>query len=139
MGYRILTDEGSLYAASFLDFVGFSAHMLVAPDGTLIRCRDDGEGAWHARDFNTDSLGIEVLVDGEHNYETFVDAIQRKWVTPEQYRATVDVVAHWCHGWGIDTDPGSLDRHSDVDPERKVDPGQGFPWARFVGDVERMR
>lgn len=140
MGHRILVGGGeSLYAATFLDKRGLSAHMLVAPDGTLIRCRRDNEGAWHAKGYNTGSLGIEILVDGEHNYSTFLEAIDTDWVTPEQYRAAVDVVAYWCHEWGIGTDPGSLDRHSDVDGARKSDPGQGWPWARFLSDVEQMR
>lgn len=139
MAYRIRMKDEVMFAASFLDHIGLSAHMLIAPHGTPIRCRDDEQGAWHAKGYNTDSLGVEVLVPGEHNYSTFVEAIESPWVGPEQYEATVAVVAHWCKKWGIGTEPGSLDRHSDVDPDRKVDPGRGFPWDRFVRDVERMR
>jgi len=138
MGHRIAVGGGDvLYAATFLDKIGLSAHMLVAPDGTLIRCRNDSEGAWHARGFNTDSLGIEILVDGEHNYETFVEAIDKPWPSPEQFNSAVVVVASWCRAFAIRPRPGELDRHSDVDPERKVDPGQGFPWDRFKREVER--
>lgn len=140
MAHRIrVSDDNVLYAASFLERQGLSAHMLVAPDGTAIRCRDDDQGAWHAKGYNTDSLGIEVLVDGEHNYSTFLEAIEGKWVTGAQYETAVDIVAHWCHKWGIRTEAGELDRHCDVDVARKRDPGGGFNWSRFVGDVERMR
>lgn len=140
MGHRIrVSEKKTLYAASFLERQGLSAHMLVAPDGTAIRCRDDDEGAWHAKGCNSDSLGIEVLVPGDHNYSTFLEAIEGNWVTKAQYETAVDIVAHWCHEWAISTQAGEMDRHSDVDPERKSDPGRGYPWARFVGDVERMR
>lgn len=138
MGHQILTDEGeALYAASFLDRLGWSAHRLAAPDGTVIVCRHDEQGAWHARGFNDDSLGIEVLVDGIHNYSTFLEAIDTDWVTDEQFEAAVCTVADWCRRWGIPPVPGHLDRHSDVDPERKVDPGRGFDWERFVDRVRR--
>lgn len=136
MGYKVrVSEDNTLYAASFLNRQGYSAHMLVAPDGTPIRCRDDDEGAYHALDHNTDSLGIEILVPGEHNYSTFLEAIETEWTTPEQWNTAVEVVAYWCERWAIGTTPGQLDRHSDVDPERKSDPGAGFDWETFLADV----
>lgn len=137
MGYRILTENGALYAASYLDSIGLSAHVLVAPGGALIRCREDIEVAWHARGFNWNSLGVEVLVDGDHNYGTFLDAIDTPWVNDRQFDATVDLVRHWCRQWGIEPVPGQLDRHSDVDPDRKHDPGNGFPWVELVNRLNR--
>ena len=136
MGYRIRTDNGVLYAASFLESIGLSAHILVAPDGTRIRCRSDCEGAWHARGYNDDSLGIEVLVDGVHDYGSFTERIQTPWVNKEQLDSAIDQVAEWCVRWDIPPGPGTLDEHSTLDPDRKVDPGDGFPWAEFVRRVK---
>jgi len=128
-----IDDEGKrVYAATYLDRVGLSAHILVAPDGTLIRCRQDCEGAYHAKGYNTDSLGIEVLVPNVYSYTPFVERIKEPWVGLRQLTATVDQVADWCREYGIKPERGQLDRHSDIDPERKVDPGQGFPWYDFT-------
>jgi len=136
MAHQIrVSEDNVVYAASFLDRLGLSAHILAAPGGEAIRCRHDDEGGYHAKGFNTDSLGIEILVSGEHNYSTFLEAIETDWVTQAQWKTAVDIVAYWCDRWAIGTIPGQLDRHCDVDPDRKADPGNGFPWSRFVEEV----
>jgi len=136
MAYQIDFQGERVYAASFLDAIGLSAHALVAPDGTIIRCREDDEGAYHAEGFNTDSLGVEVLVPGVYEYSTFLQRIAEPWTAKPALEATADQVAEWCSKWGIGTEPDELDRHSDVDPERKSDPGRGFPWDDFVSRVQ---
>lgn len=136
MGQNIATGEGveTLYAPDFLASQGISAHAMVDPDGTIIRCREDNEGAYHARGFNVDSLGIEVLVQGNHNYATFLKAIETKWITPEQYMATLEQCANWMKKYDI----RRILRHSDVSPGRKVDPGAGFPWGAFIYDLKEL-
>ena len=52
-------------AWAFLESIGLSAHIFVTPSGVIVRSRKDRQGAWHAKGFNTDSLGIEFLVPGE--------------------------------------------------------------------------
>lgn len=132
MAYQLDTKDGRLYAASFLDrVVKLSAHILVAPDATPIRCRRDDQVAWHAKGFNTNSLGIEVLVPGVYNYDTFLRAIDEPWVRQRQFNMVAGVIRHWRDKWGIDFEPGEIDRHSDVDPDRKHDPGEGFPWDKL--------
>jgi len=132
MAYQIDYEGERLYAATFLARVGLSAHILVAPDGQRICCRYDRQGAYHAKGYNTDSLGIEVLVPNVYSYTPFVERIKEPWVGLRQLTATVDQVAGWCREYGIKPERGQLDRHSDIDPERKVDPGQGFPWQDFL-------
>lgn len=135
MAYQIDYNGERLYAASFLDRIGLSAHILSAPRGELIRCRDDDEMAWHAKGFNRDSLGIEILVPDVYEYSQFLQRIQEPWISrdSEQFAASVDVVADWMRTHGIPL--GSVKRHCDVDPDRKRDPGKGFPWDAFLSRV----
>jgi len=131
MGEYIL-DPKPVYAPEFLDGYELSAHVLVCPNGDLIRCRDDLKGAWHARGSNGNRLGIEFLVEGEHTYATFLEALKTNYVTDAQWEAGLDVVKGWFDEHPIER----IDRHSDLSPGRKVDPGEGFNWAEFLDDLE---
>lgn len=132
MAEQVADDSGDfIHAADFLDRQGLSAHALVAPDGTVIRCRDDAQGAYHARGFNAASLGIEVLVKGRHDYGSFAAAIAKPYLTPEQYEAVVAQCREWVRAYGITR----VVRHSELSPGRKVDPGAGFPWFNLLIDI----
>lgn len=125
---------GNQYAPDFLDSIKLSAHVLVTPSGSIIKCREDTEVAWHAKGFNSNSLGVEFLVPGHHDYGTFLDTIaQPGWLTPEQFDAGVNLVAAWAYKYGLNGD--QLVRHSDIDPDRKKDPGAGFPWEELRSKV----
>jgi len=132
MGEYVADESGGyMHAVDFLDRQGLSAHALVSPDGTLYRCRDDAQGAYHARGFNAASLGIEVLVKGRHDYGSFASAISKPYLTPEQYEAVVAQCREWVRAYGITR----VVRHSELSPGRKVDPGAGFPWFNFLRDI----
>lgn len=133
MGEFVMAGGGESYdhAPAFLEQMQLSAHALVSPDGTVIRCRSDNEGAYHARGFNVDSLGIEMLVAGRHDYGSFVRAIAQPYLTDAQYAAAVEQCREWVRIHKITR----IARHSDVSPGRKLDPGAGFPWERFISDV----
>lgn len=138
MAEYVMADDGKSYehAPDFLERMGLSAHVLAAPDGTLYRCRDDMEGAYHARGFNVDSLGIEVLLPGQHDYGTFLKGIARPfWCIGPQYVAVVQQVREWMKLYGIT----EVVRHSDLSPGRKLDPGMGFPWVKFLYDIRREK
>jgi len=66
-----------------------------------------------------------------HDYTSFVQAIKTDWVTPQQWASTVVLVKTWREQHGID----AVVRHSDISPGRKVDPGDGFMWERFLKAV----
>ena len=129
MAEQVLYENKTLPAWELLDFLKLSAHILIHPDGTRIRCRADDEMAWHAKGFNTDSLGVEVLVPDVNN----MDELQRKtktdWVGKEQMDSLVQQVMIWKKTYPIE----KIDRHSDLDPARKwFDPGEGFRWDELL-------
>lgn len=118
----------------YLEYRGLSCHFLVMPSGVVIRGRRCGDVAWHAKGFNLDSYGVEVVVPGLHNYGSFLRRIhEADWVTDAAYAAVVETARRLCHRSGLSAD--ALVRHSDIDPSRKQDPGHGFPWDPFVTDV----
>lgn len=129
MAQYIDTGVEKVHAVDWLDRLGYSAHVFVEPDGTPIRSREDDEGAFHALGNNTDTLGIEILVHGAWDYGRFLQRISEPWTTRLQFLTSVEIVREWQHKWEIDS--ADVVRHSDVDPERKHDPGRGFPWAGF--------
>jgi len=131
MGEFIAGNEWNNHAVHYLNSIGLSAHSLIAPDGTNYRCRNDNESAYHAAGFNTNSLGLEFLVPGQHSYMSFLEAIKHNYITDEQYEAGVLQVREWIDLWPIK----KIVRHSDISPERKVDPGVGFPWQQFLNDL----
>lgn len=128
MGEYIKDGDRPQHAVAFLNEYGLSAHALIAPSGDVFVCRADNEGAWHARGHNKNSLGIEFLVAGEHDYRSFVDTIKSPYLTDLQLEAGVDVCKRWMRKHDIKT----ISRHSDISPGRKVDPGSGFPWDYFL-------
>lgn len=121
-----------LYAVDFLKNIGLSVHAMITPDGTIIRCRDDNEGAYHAKGFNTNSLGVEFLVKGQHTYNSFLTAIQKPYLSKEQYEAGVYLVKSWMKEYDIT----KVQEHSYLSPRRKFDPGPGFPKIQFSKDID---
>lgn len=130
---EFLLDPHPIHATDFLAKLGLSAHALISPNGDVYICRDDSQGAYHARGYNTDSLGIEFLVKGHHNYGSFLEAIKGDYITDEQWDAGVSTVKTWIRSYSIIRD--KILRHSDVSPGRKVDPGSGFKWDNFLKAV----
>jgi N-acetylmuramoyl-L-alanine amidase len=109
-----------------------SAHYLIEEDGAVFQLVPEERRAWHAgvafwkgeRDVNAASIGIELVNPGhEFGYVDFpetqlealiglLDAVRGRWTIPN----------------------GRILGHSDVAPERKVDPGEKFPWKRLALD-----
>lgn len=129
MAYQIDYDGERLYAATFLDRIGLSAHLLVSLDGTLIKCKEEDRVAWHAKGHNQATLGIEFLVPDCYNYSEFLERIKRPFLNDKQWEAGIEAVRQWMFVWNIPVE--HTVRHSDIDPKRKVDPGEGFPWLEF--------
>ncbi|MGJ3231365.1 MAG: N-acetylmuramoyl-L-alanine amidase [Oceanicaulis sp.] len=124
--YTGMDDAGSAIERLCDPEAGVSSHYVVAEDGTVTRLVDEDKRAWHAGagewrgidDVNSASVGIEI-VNGGHCYglPAYPD-IQIEAVT----RLSQAVLAR--HG----IKPAGVLGHSDLAPERKLDPGERFPW-----------
>lgn len=122
-----------LHAVNFLDKIGLSAHALICPDGSIIKCRDDNQGAYHAKRHNKNSLAIELLVEGTHDYVSFLKTIEDYYLTFEQHIALVELLRDWANTYNIL--PAYIKTHSELDPSRKKDPGK-IPLKQILIDVK---
>ena len=114
-----------------------SSHYLIGESpATIYRLVDENRRAWHAGEsewngrtwLNATSIGIELVNRG---YVESADG-RRLWYpySEEQIDALVvllkDIMARH------DLKPGAIIGHSDIAPQRKVDPGPLFPWKRLA-------
>jgi N-acetylmuramoyl-L-alanine amidase len=107
-----------------------SAHYVLAEDGTAYRLVPEDRVAWHAgrshwrgrEALNATSIGIEIVnLDGDrHDYP------------PQQIATLIDL----CRGILARhpaIEPRNVVGHSDIAPQRKIDPGRRFPWQTLAG------
>jgi len=109
-----------------------SAHYIIHEDGRIHQIVDEKDRAWHAgvgewrgvTDINSASIGVEI-VNGGHN----VPAPDGR--LPAYPDAQINAVIALCHQIvsRYDIKPWNIVGHSDVAPDRKLDPGEHFPWA----------
>src|SRR6267142_4905780 len=102
-----------------------SAHYVIDRDGTIYRCVDDEDGAWHAgdsvldgrRDVNACSIGIKLVGFAATAYMPF------------QLDALVELCLSLCVRYKVAVD--RIVGHQDivVPAGRKKDPGPYFPWG----------
>ena len=103
-----------------------SAHWLIGEDGAAEQLVDEAMRAWHAGagswggrgDVNSRSIGIELANSGDAPF-------------PEPQMAALErVLAGILSRWGLG--PDAVIGHSDMAPERKIDPGPRFDWRRLA-------
>ncbi len=107
-----------------------SAHYVISEEGEVTRLVDESKRAWHAgRSFwrgksnvNGASIGIELHNPGHTcGYRPFPDA---------QIEALVPLLHRIVQAYDIPR--ANVVGHSDVAPQRKLDPGELFPWERLA-------
>ena len=107
-----------------------SAHYLIDEDGAVVALVPEDRRAWHAgrsawlggTGLNDRSIGIELVNPGhEFGYRAFPEA---------QIDACLDLGLALVRRWPIPA--RRVLAHSDVAPDRKLDPGELFPWRRLA-------
>lgn len=130
---EFIAENGDVYSArNYLDKLGWSVHYFIKPSGDIIQCRANNQTAWHAAGHNENSIGIEFLVEGQHDYPSFLQSIEYNWCRKAQYDAGIELVRDLFAEFG----DMMLVRHSDISPGRKLDPGNGFHWEWFKDHVK---
>lgn len=102
-----------------------SAHFLISKDGAVYQLVDPLKRAWHAglsfwggdSNLNDISIGIELDHPGHKNPEPY-------W--PDQIRSLHKLLKELCSDYAIN--PENILGHSDIAPDRKIDPGEFFDW-----------
>lgn len=131
----ILHYTGMSSAAKAIDWLAsaeskVSCHYVIDEVGIITQMVPEAKRAWHAgvscwrgeTDINSHSIGIEIQNPGhQHGYPDF-PASQMKAVL----KLGKDIVSR--HRLL----PESVLAHSDVAPERKIDPGEKFDWAMLA-------
>lgn len=106
-----------------------SCHYVIDENGLITQMVPEALRAWHAglsywqgeRDLNSASIGIEIQNPGHQDgYHEFSDAQMRA-----VERLSADIVSR--HR----IDARRVLGHSDIAPQRKIDPGEKFPWERL--------
>jgi N-acetylmuramoyl-L-alanine amidase len=106
-----------------------SSHYVVEEDGNILQLVPEERRAWHAgrsswegvSDINSRSIGIEIANPGHSfGYPDFPEA---------QIVAVIALCRDIVARRGIRAD--RVLGHSDVAPQRKLDPGEKFPWGRL--------
>ncbi|WP_395666658.1 N-acetylmuramoyl-L-alanine amidase [Methylocella sp.] len=109
-----------------------SAHYVVTPEGEVLSLVAEERRAWHAgrgswageTDMNDVSIGVEIAHPGHRDGKAafpYPDA---------QIDAVIALCREICARWPIP--PQRVLAHSDTAPERKIDPGEFFPWSRLA-------
>lgn len=149
MAEYVRTSNGSLYAKDFLNSNKLSVHGLIKPDGTYDKMLPSQNKAFHAgksyhepyNGLNSYYIGIEILVKGEHDFNSFSKAIETEGTfTEEQFNCCLEKCKFWMEKYNINIE--RVVRHSDVSGDHirgvgkgKTDPGSAFDWNRFIKEL----
>lgn len=126
-------NDRDIHIIDYLRSRGQSAHAYVLPSGDIVRTRRNDQIAWHCRaqGYNFKSIGIEFLVPGAWTYDDFLKVIDTDWLLERQYEGGLKFIKELMEPGKIN----EIERHCIIDPNRKKDPGEGFPWLLLNKDI----
>ena len=107
-----------------------SSHYLISREGSVYQLVEDRKIAWHAgkskwlnnKNLNRSSIGIELQNRGHRlGYQSFPNRQINKllrlcFLLKKKYKIHINNILG----------------HSDIAPLRKMDPGENFPWKKFI-------
>lgn len=103
-----------------------SSHYVIrSSDGEITQMVDEQDTAWHARDGNPYSVGIE--------HEGYVD--DPAWFTDAMYRSSAALAAHVADRYGFPKDREHIVGHSEVPGNDHTDPGANWDWDLYMSYV----
>ena len=124
------------HCTDWLRAIGRSCHAFALPDGRIVREVDSWYKAWHAKGWNSKTVGIEFCLPGVWPYEKFQAAMDGRREEAKYTRAQLDSGAEWARARGVEHSfPISRDTvwtHRSIDPARKKDPGVIFPFEIWL-------
>lgn len=106
-----------------------SCHYLINRKGSVFQLIEDNKVAWHAgkskwknfTNLNQNSIGIELVNKGHKNgYQSF---------SKNQIRSLISLCKKLKKKYNIKKQ--NFLGHSDIAPQRKIDPGEKFPWKKI--------
>jgi N-acetylmuramoyl-L-alanine amidase len=106
-----------------------SSHYLISRTGKIIQLVKDNNIAWHAgisnwfkfKNLNKNSIGIELENKGhQYGYQTFPN---------KQIVQLIKILKILKRKFKIKN--VNITGHSDIAPNRKIDPGEKFPWKKL--------
>ncbi|CAN1596798.1 ampD N-acetyl-anhydromuramyl-L-alanine amidase [Candidatus Pelagibacterales bacterium] len=106
-----------------------SSHYLISRNGKIIQLVKDNNIAWHAgisnwfkfKNLNKNSIGIELENKGhQYGYKTFPS---------KQIVQLIKILKILKRKFKIKN--VNITGHSDIAPNRKIDPGEKFPWKKL--------
>jgi len=107
-----------------------SSHYLINQSGKIYRMVSDNKVAWHAgkscwgkyKNINKNSIGIELVNKGhQFGYTSF---------KKQQMLSLINICRKLIKKYKIKRK--NIVGHSDVAPQRKIDPGEKFPWSKLA-------
>ncbi|WP_176391862.1 N-acetylmuramoyl-L-alanine amidase [Marininema halotolerans] len=100
-----------------------SAHFVLrSKDGEVTQMVHNRSIAWHARDYNTHSIGIE--------HEGYVE--KSGWYTDKMYRSSAKLTRWLCEKYKIPMDRKHIIAHSEVPGTTHTDPGSKWDWDQYM-------
>ncbi len=109
-----------------------SCHYVITAEGEIVQMVAESQRAWHAglsswhgeTDINSASIGIEIDNPGHEFGLPFYPPRQMQAVA----ELSRDIIARNA------IRPEGVLAHSDIAPQRKIDPGERFDWAWLAGE-----
>ncbi|NIM14284.1 MAG: hypothetical protein GTO45_19795 [Candidatus Aminicenantes bacterium] len=125
------------HCTDWLNVLKLSVHAFCLPDGRIVQSVDPQQVAYHAAEFNNTSVGMEFIVAGGHNYDSFLRRMADRENSPYT-QAQYDAGGWWFRQqarW-FDLTFEQIKTHRDLAPDRKKDPGDAFDWDTFKAAFE---
>lgn len=94
-------------------------------DGDITQMVRDKDIAYHAREANSYSIGIE--------HEGYID--NPSWYTDTMYRSSAKLTAYLCDKYGIPKDRAHIQGHSEIPGNDHTDPGPNWDWNYYMSLV----